>query len=526
MVFPLRDREILLDGEVFAKTNLGLSKIIHVGRYVDAPIKEKGGSDLVGLEDWEDLGVFVIENPLDRVSLGHNDEFIAYDLYRVPAGLFSFFPIKEMDGDFWSSSYGRTPVREYHRYFDLLPGEECLVPYRTYLVKGSDGDSIEYDPLLPSTITVNNSTYPNGTPFVAQPGHPSFSVSSGNPIVVAKIFNNVSEVWNPLDGYFLQTTGTEVHEYTIFGSPTDYILIDGSISIPGTPNGNVFTVPLIPGTYTIDIFGTPVIMVGNAQEGSSPDKDLRSFPGFQGLKDTFSSVDTELVDRRGIVYQNREKFFYRDIQSEYDFLKENFTKEDALRSRVVPTITKWVYSGGSDVRDNPYRLNANPVFGEQNFSPSFLVKTQDPKAFTHEWYYLEGSPQQFPEKYANSNYYFFDQRLDFAWLTDADPSIRSYFDYYFTYQPSDSVGLQERYTIMKYNPEIGLSEGFFRGIKFRIKEVVRESLAKELRSDRPSFKDGSTRYDGYKFSVLLRPKKEDRSVPQAPVTISVIENNP
>ena len=528
MIYPLDDINILKDGEVFAKTKYGMSKIIHVGRYVDSPIIEKSGSEIIGLKDFDKLGVFSIENPLDSVVLGHSKEFIAYELYKIPTGLFSFFPVKEMDGDFWSSTYGRTPVQEYHRYFDLIAGENCLIPYRTYLVLGNDGDYITYDGVSPNIVTVDNVTYPNGTPFVAVPGVETFAIGSGSPVVVPRIFYGNATTWNILDEYFLQTAGTDVNPYTAYGSTSDSIIITPSFGLPTTIQptltGTVFTVADAPGTYTVQIVGTPLIIVGDVSRGGlEPDPDLKSFPGFASLKN-FSTIDDERIDRNTITFQHRDKFFHKDLLSEYDYLKENFTKEAALKSRVVPTISKWVYAGGLDIRDNPYRLNVHQVFGEQNFSPSFVVRTQSPEAFTHEWYYLEYLPQQYPDAYKKYNYAYFDGPIDFEWLTDADPSLRSHFDYYFKFQPAPEVPLQERYAIMKFNDEIGLSEGFFRGVKFRIKEIIRETLSQELRGNKPAYKENSARFDGYKFSALLRAVKEDPNKIQEPVTIQFIEN--
>ncbi|MFA9228258.1 MAG: hypothetical protein ACEQR7_07465, partial [Agathobacter rectalis] len=52
----------------------------------------------------------------------------------------------------------------------------------------------------------------------------------------------------------------------------------------------------------------------------------------------------------------------------------------------------------------------------------------------------------------------------------------------------------------------------------------RDTQITQIQGIKPPFKDQSTRYDGYKFSVLLRPIKQDPDAIQSPVTFNLIEN--
>lgn len=81
------------------------------------------------------------------------------------------------------------------------------------------------------------------------------------------------------------------------------------------------------------------------------------------------------------------------IDSEYDRLKENALKEFAVESRIVPNINKWVLKDTKTVRDQPYYLNVSEAFGRTNFSPDITVEGRDPKAFTHEWFYIVNKPE-------------------------------------------------------------------------------------------------------------------------------------
>lgn len=493
------------NGEVFVKSKLGLAKIVHVGRYVDDPILETGGSDIGNLDGWNDFGVAYIDDLLDEPLVGITTKtFTAYNLFRPKVGLFSFFNLKDIDGDFFSSTYSRTPIREYHRYFDIpADTQDMIIEGRQYIVLGSDPtvDQIEYNAFVT----------PSGNTIIGLPGATSFTVVSGNPVVVPAIFYQRAVM--PYE------TLIPGHTYLVVGDA----FVD-SITYPTFPptkyGGFYFTA--IPGapTYSINT-GTPVVVDITAPE---LDSDIKSFPGFFTFRD-FLTVEEEAVDKNTLIFNQRDKFFFNTVPSEYDYLKENYLKEFAIRSRMMPSTSKWVYAGGTDVRDNGYRLNTHPIFGSFNFAPSFTQKTQNPEAFTHEWYYLEGQPHNYPAQFLNDNYYFFPEKLDIAQLKDTNPANQDYFLEYFTFQPSPNTPDQDRYTIFNFNPETGVCETFFRGVKVQIKEVIRDTAAVQLRAIKPPFKQGSTKFDGYKYSTILRVHKETPNVVESPVLINVYENS-
>ena len=194
---------------------------------------------------------------------------------------------------------------------------------------------------------------------------------------------------------------------------------------------------------------------------------------------------------------------------------ENFTSEFATEGRVIPYITKWGATDSSDSRDNPYRMNSDILFGKDNFGPSHRETSPTPEKLTHEWFYLEtdfGFSKD--PALARSNYYYFDQPLDVAQLTQSS----SYFDEYFTYVPKvDGIQVgrpQYRYSILNKNQFTKQYETLFKGALFRFYELsqTQTSLA------------DTTRFEDYKFTAIVKPVKEDPSVVRQPVKYRVIEN--
>jgi hypothetical protein len=602
--FPFDSTDILADGEVYVKSKRGISKVKFVGRYVDETTEVTGGIEIGDLPGFREYGALYIEDNLDEPVVTTSGDFIAYTLFDISVGLFSVFNVKDIDGDFFSSTYSRTPTTEVHRYFDIFADTpKVLVPGRKYLVKSDDpthyithlgvdyfgssngtvftagmppaetvglGDAVhtnftfvlQYYPVAHGTVSITDGSeiftdnngiltgtvggsgvinYETGevdlTFFVAPinlatitasyESLAGFTVGLGNPIVVALLFHAAMvQSGAPLD---------PSHQYTIIGDPTESIQTFTSPHVANSLKFASFTgttfIPSVSENFFEIATGNPLVIDITKYQ---IDSDLNTFPGFWTFKDLSDASDT--TDTTTILFSNREKFIHHDLDLEYDFLKENFSKEESVKSRVVQTVSKWVYKGGDDVRDNPYRLNTHPLFGAMNFSPSFHVRTQDPSAFTHEWPYLEQAPHQYPEGLLKDNYYFFYDKIVVTeteadsiapgtlYIQDANPANPDYFTDYFTFTPVVDTPEQERYNIFSFNKETGICEAFFRGIKIRIKEVIKDTQIQQIQGIKPPFKPQSTKYDGYKFSVILRPVKEDRSKIQAPVTFNIMEN--
>ena len=517
LIFPIENTDELKSAEAWLKTQLGLSMVTFVGRYVDNISLAADGITHV-INDFHTYGALIIEDNGDQLIIGSTGDFMVYRLYNVPVCLLSIYPIKEMDGDFLSSTYTQSPALEYKRYLDLSPGVNNLVTGRNYLVFA---DSLTSPP---AAITYDgNIIYgtPNGTVFTCVPGASSYTIDTGEPFVAPEIFYQQSV---PPEADLLLSG----QNYVVYGdlAGTDIIQIDnipsGSQQYVGTPGGTPIDSP-IPSSgvtvlrYTV-ISGTPVVTLVTP----TLDRDIASFNGFWTLHDFVTVGQETSVNSSLPSFIHSGRFSQNQIQTEYDYLKENYTKERAVESRTFPDITKWAYKGGTDIRDNPYRLNTNQVFGQLNFSPSFDVKTQTPAGFTHEWYYLEQGPAEpDPSLY---NYYWFGTPLDLTKLTNADPGAPDYFHQYFTVQPAPHTPVQDRYVSASYNKETGLVECFFRGVKVQFYEARVNTLTPAVHGVLPPTIANSLRFDDYKFTVILRAVPEDQCNPQPPVSMTFKEN--
>ncbi len=254
--------------------------------------------------------------------------------------------------------------------------------------------------------------------------------------------------------------------------------------------------------------------------------DLDAFPGFYGVQALKFVNDTTGIETK------YSQLNFGKLDSEYNYNEENYTTSFATKSRVSPYISKWVYRGGTDIRGNGYRLNANIAFSPLNFSPSFFRRAQDPQYFTHEWLQLQKPPYSLPEDNLKNDKSYLAGEIDETLLSDADPAIRDYFLDYFSIEGEDlmqfypnsntvqNIDLTERYSVFDFNQGNGFSETLFRGAKIRIKRTFTDygqgESVKYLTDDRF--------YDDYKFSCVIIPIANEKESIQAPVKIKVVEN--
>jgi hypothetical protein len=124
---------------------------------------------------------------------------------------------------------------------------------------------------------------------------------------------------------------------------------------------------------------------------------------------------------------------------------------------------------------------------------------------------------------AKNNYYF-EEPFDYSnkLLTNPD-----YFINYFTYTPTNSLGkevgpAQFRYSTLTKN-KAGQYEAFFKGFKVAFRDVAdSNSVGADFR---PLYKLNSDRFDGYQFSCILKPIKEEIDQnDQQPIKYRVIEH--
>ena len=297
----------------------------------------------------------------------------------------------------------------------------------------------------------------------------------------------------------------------------EYTISNGTINVNGTQYTSTFT-PTQLSKYSV-VNGSPLVRVSDVDKWigqHDANKELEQFSGFAKLTDT--SIITPDDNTGPYIY--RDKYFNGLANSEYDIYKENESTDFATRSKVIPYITKWAIKEGFDSRLNPYRLNSELLFTRNNFSPDHEDRTQNPNNFTHEWFFMESAFNYLNDKETlKSNKHYFETSLDLNKLV----SDSEYFIDYFTYSPTFNdieVGpTQFRYSNLYKNIN-GSWEAFFKGFKIKFKDLV------NTLSNGPLIERNQTdRFDGYKFSCVVKPIKEDflnKDVP--PVKYRIIEH--
>ena len=221
------------------------------------------------------------------------------------------------------------------------------------------------------------------------------------------------------------------------------------------------------------------------------------------------------------------------INSEYDRLKENYTTELGLESRVVPTINKWAYKDGVNAKELPYMLTMSEAFGKTNFSPDIEKSGRDINSLTHEWFYLYKHPvytlidetvtplsvagmvkdlKSYIQPESSIN-------LDLAKLTDVN---NDWFDRLFIYDGYDLTGIgfapaipAKKYTRLQGGSTESAPEALFRGLKVKLYE------RKEFNETNPKNLIRSSAFNDYKFTAVLNyntGQNEDN------VTIKAVQN--
>lgn len=211
--------------------------------------------------------------------------------------------------------------------------------------------------------------------------------------------------------------------------------------------------------------------------------------------------------------------------NEYERLEENYIKELADISRVVPYINKWVWNNeGVDCRNKAYRLNCNLSFGQTNFSPSTYYNGRDPESFSHEWYYYLGIPEYYKDElYDDENSlehlhnYIKEISGDIETnLMDVDvDNFMKYFIFDNFDVLVDSNNTREtkyfhkqvKYSEFNRGDSNNFAETFFRGVKVIVKE--RTETSPLCGNNRNLTYRMNTLFNGYKFSCVI--KKDDET---------------
>ena len=468
------------------------------------------------ISDYRNLGeysIIQIEDANQEFYQTTDKRIVAYNIYRPILGMFSIFPIKEFDFDFNFSDYSYTPILEAFRYYfnetinvgssvilpsgenyRLTPVDSAGKPMRANLqltIEGLNPDTKTWDYL--ETLTLNKDVTISPTlstePYIINTYYPFYVYDE----------NEQPQVPGDPAVYFIGGSGKRnfmrrsISSIDVNNNVTEKIPLAFRLTYNNTGTTTANGIQIVKNDYV-------------------EDNDLKSFQGFAAITDIYSPEDADAV--RGLLNDGNyvDAFLYQSLRSEYDRLRENFNKDYALRSRVVPYISKWVQEG-TDARDNYYRLDNSKAFGITNFSPDTNVNFAEPSLLTNEFPYLDTVPKDYPaESLEGSRSYMFAKLGDIAkgnktWLdlittNDEDDWFTKYFAIGYPTeinQEGDRIpkSRDERYTFMIYNEGLKRSQTIFRGGKIQVLDVNDQLIPPTEILDSPKF-------DDYKFATIAR----------------------
>ena len=151
----------------YVRTNFGLSKVKFIGKCIDYNDSELQYNTI---NDYSTHSIVEIEDNTHTILRGSLGTIITEELINIDTGVFSFYGMKDLDVDFWSSTYGRTPTEEYYRYIDIQP--DGITP----IYEGMD-----YAVASGSTVQYMGSTYGPTSNFIFRGGTASsYTLVQGN----------------------------------------------------------------------------------------------------------------------------------------------------------------------------------------------------------------------------------------------------------------------------------------------------------------------------------------------------------
>lgn len=225
-----------------------------------------------------------------------------------------------------------------------------------------------------------------------------------------------------------------------------------------------------------------------------------------------------------------------NIASEYQRLEENFLKDQAISSRIIPYINKWAwYDGGTDVRNNPYRLNVNLAFGTNNFAPSRWNTGRSPEGYSHEWYYLSEFPSYFNSDAIESSWSYFNEKpvdnieagINITFVPGTFQRVdKNMFDEYFIadkFVVNNEINLidrQLRFGRFEGGNKQNFAESFLRGVRIIAKTKASGEEKPNFNAKKLSYTaDG--KFNDYRFSAMLVPNAPNKPKNQ----IKIIKND-
>ena len=510
-------------------------KILYSLPYLEEPVYDRN-ENISGFTNLDNSLIIQIDNNTQEFYTSSDNKIVAWDIFRPSLGIFSLYPIKEFDFDFILSDYSYTPTIEAFPYF-----------FNQVL---NSGDELELDINENYKFTLNSST-DNFNIVVSV-----YNQENGQWYEIDTLSFNGSMVDSSKDIEVLFNTYYPLYKYVESEYP--YLSVNGTYNYYVSPTSNYqfrgagkrnfqrqYLRTTDPNTNEEIVFypdGFKIKFLPNSNSSTltvvnynyDQDLDLKHFNGFAGLQDISSLDAANKIQDLKNSGDYIGAFTYQLLYSEYDRLRENFNKDWAVNSIVVPYINKWVQEG-TDARDNYYRLNNSMAFGINNMSPNDQINFVETSVLTNEFPYLDSLPKDYYAESLESSRSYMFEKLDTVVLNgltwydllssyDNNDWFTKYFSVgYPTEETYQGVKItkarEERFTFFNYVNGVNKVETLFRGIK--IQATVLDDIGPT-----PVEISQSTALDGYKFSAIARFVKPGINYDaETPVEIEVIKND-
>ena len=271
-------------------------------------------------------------------------------------------------------------------------------------------------------------------------------------------------------------------------------------------------------------------IVADENETESAEKFKVSFAGLDYI------LESENPDG-----EDNEESTQINVSSEYNRLSENILKETALKSRMIPYISKFALKNGTNARNLPYTLNVNEAFGTNNLSPDIQLEVgRSTVNLNMEHFHINKLPPYLYDDYLTDLNSYLDFKFEEGFTLDMMESTEhDFFSLYFKWQGLissntetviDQNGVSSQLPIWIYDTHKDLFTEFtggtgelesstvFRGLKYLYKK------RKETEKEEPTEFIQTSEINDYKFGVVLN-YETDREISTNSVEYNVIKND-
>lgn len=526
--------------DYLVRSESGYSKIknvIHYSSYFD---RGQDRSEMIKAHDIYKnyIGLVLEKNEHPVIAAS---KFEITKVFRPSFGLCSFYKVKDFDFDYHSDEYAKVPTGEYRSKFFVNEGESIDNDVLYVVVSDNDGsvtfnsgvDGVEHVTFSTGEFCVrgmesdyNNYYTSNNGAFLVPIGK-IIDKEQRNDIIKdgGNVGIEVSDINKTIEGFDIVCNDNlyNMQDYSVRHKINDFygerIFNVENFQILIAGDGNNYFVMFsrknssIPFDFTDSerleyinyltklcneegeqavlnwknmFLDKPYIIPYPILDDSN---DYLSFEGFQSI----SSSDDNSYDKTKPSWVFRDRFLSKTGLCEYDYNHENDNPEYAFFSATTGVSCKFMYMNGTDIHNNPYRLNTSSVFGKYNMSPSIKNYDIDPSVFSNEWFYIVNNLKT--EYSIGSKMFDWNEMNGEITLCD-DFEMSSLIEH-----DVDSGITVYKYADIKYSSSAKQCQAFFRGQLLKFDETDENGVVI----------DKSKKYDGYKFTAVLQvfPEKYD-----------------